>query len=73
MAVRVGRMRKRYVPVVGPRLKKLLFVVFGLFALLAVNSVYLVSVTALEAATGRTYQNWFYLVMFLLPPGAGRC
>ena len=59
-------MKKRYVPVVGPRLKKLLFVVLGLFALLAVNSAYMVSVTALEAATGRTYQNWFYLVMFLL-------
>ncbi|HVR28756.1 MAG TPA: multiheme c-type cytochrome [Thermoanaerobaculia bacterium] len=59
-------MRKRYVPVVGPRLKKLLFVVLGLFALLAVNSAYMVGVTALEAVTGQTYQNWFYLVMFLL-------
>jgi hypothetical protein len=58
--------KKKYVPAVGPRLKKLLFVVFGLFALLAVNSTYLVSVTAFEAATGRTYQNWFYLYMFLL-------
>ena len=36
---------KRYVPVVGPGLKKVLAVVFGLFALLTVNSVYLVSVT----------------------------
>jgi tetratricopeptide (TPR) repeat protein len=59
-------MRKRYVPVVGPRLKKLLFVVLGLFALLGVNSAYMVGMTAMEAATGRTYQNWFYLVMFLL-------
>lgn len=58
--------RRRYVPVVGPRLKWLLFVVFGLFALLATNSLYLVSVRGLEAATGRTYQNWFYLVMFLV-------
>ncbi len=58
--------RQRYVPAVGPRLKKLLAVVFGLFAVLAVNSIYLVSVRGLEAATGRTYQNWFYLVMFLL-------
>ncbi|MEM7483165.1 MAG: tetratricopeptide repeat protein [Acidobacteriota bacterium] len=57
--------RRRYVPAVGPRLKKLLFVVFGLFALLAVNSVYLLSVRALEASTGETYQNWFYLIMFL--------
>ena len=58
--------RRRYVPAVGPRLKKLLFVVLGLFALLMVNSAYMVGVTGLEAATGRTYQNWFYLVMFLV-------
>jgi len=47
---------------VGPRLKKVLVVVFGLFALLVVNSVYLVSVTV----AGTKYQNWFYLNMFLL-------
>lgn len=57
---------RRYVPAVGPRLKKLLFVVFGLFALLAVDSVYLVSIHLLEWATGRTYQNWFYEIMFLI-------
>ena len=61
-----SRARRRYVPAVGPRLKKLLFVVLGLFALLTVNSTYMVGVTALEAATGITYQNWFYLVMFLV-------
>jgi tetratricopeptide (TPR) repeat protein len=58
--------RRRYVPAVGPRLRKVLGVVFGLFALLAVNSIYLLSVRGLEAATGRTYQDWFYLVMFVL-------
>ena len=57
--------RKRYVPAVGPRLAKLLFAVFGLFALLAVNSFYLVAVRVLEAATEKVYQNWFYMVMFL--------
>jgi len=57
--------RRRYVPAVGPKLKKLLQVVFGLFALLAVNSLYLVGVRVLEAATGNTYQNWFYIGMFL--------
>ncbi|HEX2163675.1 MAG TPA: multiheme c-type cytochrome, partial [Thermoanaerobaculia bacterium] len=57
--------RRRYVPAVGPRLRRLLAVVFGLFALLAVNSAYLVAVRALEAATGEVYQNWFYLLMFL--------
>ena len=58
--------RRRYVPAVGPRLSKLLSLVFGLFALLAVNATYLVGVTALEWSTGETYQNWFYLVMFLV-------
>ncbi len=52
--------KRRYVPAVGPRLAKLLFVVFGLFALLVVDSVYLLGVRGLEAATGQTYQNWFY-------------
>jgi len=58
--------RQLYVPAVGPRLRKLLAVVFGLFALLAVNSAYLVAVRVLEASTGRTYQNWFYIVNFLV-------
>jgi hypothetical protein len=64
--------RRRYVPAVGPRLRKLLAVVFGLFALLAVNSAYLMAVRALEAGTGATYQNWFYLVMFLAHLALGR-
>ena len=58
---RRGRQRRA----VSPRLRKLLDVVFGLFALLAVNSTYLVGVSLLEWARGETYQNWFYLVMFL--------
>jgi tetratricopeptide (TPR) repeat protein len=63
--------RRRYVPAVGPQLKKLLFVVFALFALLAINSAYLVGVTITEAFTERTYQNWFYMNMFLLHLGLG--
>ncbi len=63
--------RKRYVPAVGPRLKKLLFVVFALFALLGMNSVYLASVTIFESVTGSVYQNWFYLYMFLIHLGLG--
>ncbi len=59
------RRTRKYVPAVGPRLSKLLFVVFGLFALLAVNSAYLVSVSLLEWFSGNVYQNWFYLIMFL--------
>ena len=58
--------RKPYVPAVGPRLRKLLFVVFGLFAVLAVDSAYLASVTVLEALSGRVYQDRFYLTMFLV-------
>jgi tetratricopeptide (TPR) repeat protein len=53
-------------PVVGPRLRRLLFVVLGLFSLLAVNSVYLAVVTALEWSTGRSHQDALYPWMFLL-------
>ena len=41
-------------------------VVFGLFALLAINAVYLVGVSLMEWWTGNTYQNWFYMNMFLV-------
>jgi hypothetical protein len=58
--------RRRQKKAVGPRLKKLLAVVFGLFALLAVDSAYLVGVSLLEWIKQETYQNWFYLVMFLI-------
>lgn len=58
--------KKRPKPV-GPKLQKLLWVVFGLFALLVVNSVYLVSVTV----AGPAYQNWFYLIMFMAHLGLG--
>lgn len=58
--------KKRYVKAIGSKLGRLLFVVFGLFALLAVNSVYLASVSLLEWQTGRTYQDHFYLYNFLL-------
>ena len=63
---RAAPTRPRYVKAVGPRLKKVLFVVLGLFALLAVNSTYLVGVSILERATGRVYQNRFYLDMFVV-------
>ncbi len=54
------------VPVIGSRLRPVLFVVLGLFALLVINSVYLTSVTVLEWKTGLTYQDYFYQWMFLL-------
>jgi tetratricopeptide (TPR) repeat protein len=55
-----------YVPAVGPRLKKLLLVVFALVALLGANSLYLVAITIKEWLSGLTYQNYFYQCMFLL-------
>jgi tetratricopeptide (TPR) repeat protein/uncharacterized membrane protein len=54
-----------YVPAVGPRLNKLLAVVFGLFALLAVNAVYLIAIRAVGWWRGESYENLFYLYMFL--------
>ncbi|MEX1024562.1 MAG: multiheme c-type cytochrome [Planctomycetota bacterium] len=58
--------RKRYVKAVGPRLQKLLALVLGLFALLVVNSIYLVAVRVAGWSTGEAYENLFYLNMFLV-------
>jgi tetratricopeptide (TPR) repeat protein/uncharacterized integral membrane protein len=51
---------------VGPRLRKLLAAVFLLFALLAVNSAYLGGLTFFSWVTGETYEDRFYIVMFLV-------
>ncbi|MEM7081679.1 MAG: tetratricopeptide repeat protein [Pseudomonadota bacterium] len=59
------RKRRKYVPAVGPKLKKLLIAVFVLFALLSANAIYLVATSLLEWSTGNTYQNFFYQYMFL--------
>jgi len=59
--------RRRYVRAVGPRLRIVLLLVFGLVALLAANSLYLSAITFLEwikSEPNQTYQNWFYMVMF---------
>ena len=56
--------RKKYVRAVGPRLRILLGFIFGLFALLGANSVYLASITFLEWFRGLSYQNYFYMIMF---------
>jgi hypothetical protein len=61
-----GRPRIRYVPAIGPRLRKLLLVVFALFALLAVDSVYLGTITWFEWWSGKTLQDYFYQIVFLL-------
>ncbi len=57
---------KRYVPVIGPRLRVLLFVVFGLTALLGVNSIYLLAVSVAQRAGDQVYENYFYQWMFLV-------
>ncbi len=57
--------RRRYIPAVGPRLRRLLYTVLGLFALLTFNSVYLGTVTFAEWVSGDTYQDYFYQYMFL--------
>lgn len=54
-----------YLPAIGLKLKRVLLVVFTLFALLAVNGIYLGSITLLEWMTGNSYQDQFYLLMFL--------
>ena len=59
--------RKKYVRAVGQRLRWLLYAIFGLFAVLSANSVYLGAITFLEWLKGdpnTTYQNYFYMVMF---------
>ncbi len=53
------------VKAIGPRLRKLLYLVLALLALLIANSAYLTTITAMEWSTGKTYQNFFYLCMFL--------
>lgn len=57
--------RQRYIPAVGPRLRRLLYAVFGLVALLGANSAYLAAITLLEFCAGQVYQNHFYQYMFL--------
>lgn len=61
MPTATARLRKA----IGPRLGRVFALVQGLFALLVVNTVYLVGLRLLERATGEVYQNWFYLNMFL--------
>jgi tetratricopeptide (TPR) repeat protein len=61
----LDRPKKKYVPAVGPRLRKLLLVVLGLTALLTANSCYLLAISTLEWVTHQPYQNWFSLGMVL--------
>jgi len=53
-------------PVLTLSLRGWLGGVFLLFALLAVNSVYLGGVTFAEFATGNVYEDYYYLLMFVV-------
>jgi hypothetical protein len=57
-------LRRSYIPAVGPRLRILMWIVFLLVAVLGANSAYLGGVTFLSWRSGRTYENWFYMLMF---------
>ena len=65
-----ARPRFVYVPAVGPRLKVLLWVIFGLAAVLGANSLYLSAITfydwiATLKGENLTYQNYFFQWMVL--------
>ncbi len=57
--------------VLTPALRRLLAAVLILFGLLALNSLYLVSISAAESLTHRTLQTPGYLYMFLAHLGLG--
>lgn len=57
---------KSYVKTITPKLRVLLYVVFGLFGLLAANGVYLSSITFLQWLRDEVYENHFYQMMFLV-------
>jgi hypothetical protein len=66
--------RKKYVRAIGPRLRIVLYFIFGLVAILAANSVYLAAIHFLEwlrSDPNTTYQSWFYMVMFGTHLGLG--
>jgi tetratricopeptide (TPR) repeat protein len=69
---RAARPAAPYVPAIGPRLRVLLLVVFGLFAFLGATGVYLAAVTALNwARSPQSYTTPFSLWMFLAHTAVG--
>lgn len=50
---------------IGPKLRKIFYVLLFLVALLGANSIYLVSITVYDWLSGETLENWFYQYMFL--------
>jgi len=57
--------RRKIVKAIGPKLRRLFYVVLFIVAVLFANSAYLATITAIEWATDQTYQNYFYQCMFL--------
>ena len=57
--------KKKYVRAVGPKLRKLLYLIFVLFALMFANSSYLGVVTLMEWVRDEAYQDYYYQFMFL--------
>jgi tetratricopeptide (TPR) repeat protein len=55
----------------SPFLRKVLAIMFAVFAIMMMNSAYLLSITLLEQTTGRDLQGYFYLLMFLFHLGVG--
>ena len=66
-----GSARKPVKRSVTPRLRRVLYVVLGLFSLLLANGLYLSGVTWLQYFTGRIYESHFYQLMFLSHLGLG--
>lgn len=50
---------------IGPKLRKVFYLLLLLVALLGANSIYLVSITVYDWLSGETLENWFYQYMFL--------
>ena len=58
--------RNRYVPAIGPKLKRLFHVVLAMAALLGANSAYLAAISFIEFLNKQTYQDYFYQVQFII-------
>jgi len=63
--------RKPALAVLSASLRRLLGLVLILFGLLVVNSCYLLTVTLAGQLNGQSYENYFYLLMFLAHLGLG--
>lgn len=65
------RVPYKVVKAVGPRLRKLLYVVLALLGLLFANSAYLGTIRLVGWINDQSYENWFYLWMILVHIGLG--